>query len=191
MPPSVRQVFLKQGWLALLAAAAISLLLALLSPIPKDAGLRAVTGVAGGAATFFYFVHKQRLGELAIFQRVFTGFNSRYAEMNAPLQEILDSDKTLGLDERAVLCKYFNLCAEEYFYFSAGIVDEQVWKSWANGMLQYLDDPRVGKFWQEEVRGNSHYGLTLHGVEAGAGRARKAAKDRDATRVGAEDRRAA
>ena len=70
--------------------------------------------------TGFFFVQKQRLEELVLFNELFTKFNKRYGRLNEKLNEIVNdsSQAELSKDQIDTLYEYFNLCGEEYFYFN-------------------------------------------------------------------------
>jgi hypothetical protein len=125
--------------------------------------------LGGGIAGFYYFLQKQVLEELSLFERLFADFNKRYCEMNEALQRLMKTEGPLTAEHRALLEDYFNLCAEEYLYRTYGIIDLRVWRAWCRGMLQYLHDPRVSEFWQKEEADGTYYGLTLAEIERAAG----------------------
>lgn len=148
-------------WLfAGLATAAASAIVTLL-PAPRSYELLipAMAAVAG----FVYFIYSQHLQETRLFSELFKQFNERYDRLNGRLNEIAsrDSEGMLSLAEKQVLYDYFNLCAEEYLYYKAGFIDEEVWKAWARGMKAYLASESVRRLWEEELSGGSYYGFTL------------------------------
>ena len=117
--------------------------------------------------TGFFFVQKQRLEELVLFNELFTKFNKRYGKLNEKLNEIVNdsSQAELSKDQIDTLYDYFNLCGEEYFYFNQRYIYPEVWESWVNGMKYYYRDPRIGKKWNEELKQNSYYGFSLDLLE--------------------------
>lgn len=118
--------------------------------------------VLGSLLSLFFFVQKQKLEELHLFRALFSEFNDRYDNMNEGLMAITNSTASdLDDDEKSQLVDYFNLCGEEYFYYSRGYIDPQVWEAWENGMRYYLRNPKIERFWQEEKATNSYYGLPL------------------------------
>ena len=64
-------------------------------------------------------------------------------------------------DEIDSLFPYFNLCAEEFFYFREGFIHPQVWQAWNNGMKFFRRNPRIKKLWDEELGNNSYYGMSF------------------------------
>lgn len=117
----------------------------------------------GGAFSFVYFTQKQKLEETSLFRQLFEHFNERYGVMNEPLSEIYfgDTNAQLVSTEKQVLIGYFNLCAEEYFYYNRGYIPRGVWCSWCNGMLWYYVNPRIRALWDEELKADSFYGFTM------------------------------
>jgi hypothetical protein len=134
----------------------------------KGVPLVGIVTFGGGLAGAYYFLQKQLLGELELFERLFADFNRRYAKMQDRLEELRSKGGPLSRADSALLQAYFNLCAEEYLYYSSRVIDSRVWRAWCRGMLQYLEVPHVAAFWAEEESGDSYYGLTLREIEAGA-----------------------
>ena len=118
--------------------------------------------IIGSLLSLFYFIQKQKLEELRLFRVIFKECNSRYDEMNEKLAKILEcSESDLAANEKEALVDYFNLCGEEYLYFSRGFIDPSVWKAWENGMRAIVESPRIHPFWQQEKATESYYGLPL------------------------------
>ena len=94
----------------------------------------------GAVAGFTYFLYRQHLDETKLFKELFVEFNLRYDVLNDHLNVILfgPSEGLLSASEREHLFSYFNLCAEEYFFYTAGYVDYQVWAAWYRGMQVFF-----------------------------------------------------
>ena len=129
-----------------------------------------VLALLGGGLGVIYFVQKQKLEELQLFERLFTRFNERYNALNESLQRALQSANTdIEVDPgRTAFVSYFNLCAEEYLFYSQGRILPSIWRAWCRGMMIYLCDPRVRQLWNREVASESYYGLHFEVIEAGA-----------------------
>jgi cell shape-determining protein MreC len=117
----------------------------------------------GGLVSFYYFIQKQQLDELTLFKDLFDNFNSRYDSLNQSLNTILQKDESEPLmpEEISKLYDYFNLCGEEYLYYTLGYIYPEVWRAWRNGMITYLKHERIREQWLNEEKSNSYYGLTL------------------------------
>jgi hypothetical protein len=78
----------------------------------------------GALAGFFYFIYRQHLDETKLFKELFVEFNERYDKLNEELNRILvgRQDGELSESERELVFSYFNLCAEEYFFYNAGYI---------------------------------------------------------------------
>ncbi|HUN61115.1 MAG TPA: hypothetical protein VMU53_03945 [Candidatus Sulfotelmatobacter sp.] len=128
------------------------------APHPVPGGLPSAVGVV---AAFVYFLYKQNLDEAKFFKQLFTEFNARYSDLDAALYRIIESsaDAPLSPDEKMSLYKYFNLCAEERFFYGAGFVDEKVWQSWSHGMKIFFKNPRIKDLWEHESKTDSYYGF--------------------------------
>jgi hypothetical protein len=115
-------------------------------------------GAVGG---LFYFFYRQHLDETKLFKELFFEFNERYGQLSDDLNRILfgPSDGDCSETERQVLFGYFNLCAEEYFFYRAGYIDSDVWQSWRRGMSVYFRHPRIRQLWVSDCRADSYYGF--------------------------------
>jgi hypothetical protein len=114
----------------------------------------------GGIIGVFYFLYHQHLDETKLFKELFTDFNSRYDALKIDLNAILfdPSEDVLSSFQREKVFNYFNLCAEEYFFYKAGYIDHDVWKSWCRGMHLFFSHPRIQGLWEQE-RKESYYGF--------------------------------
>lgn len=161
-----RFVFKNYWWIAfVVATAAIALVVTLGAP---DRG-SLIASTLATTLTFCYFVQKQKLDELKLFNDLFTAFNKRYDEMNAKLEEIRGGEEMDDTRLKRTLVGYFNLCAEEYLFFKEGYIHSEVWQSWCRGMLYYLQIDFIRSIWDEEMVSASYYGLTFQVVKKGSG----------------------
>jgi len=115
----------------------------------------------GGVAGFTYFLYRQHLDETKLFKELFAEFNYRYDALNDDLNAILfgSPEGLLSADEREHLFSYFNLCAEEYFFYRAGYIDRHVWASWYRGMKVFFKHPRIQALWEQDCKADSYYGF--------------------------------
>lgn len=101
-----------------------------------------------------------------MFKELFIKFTSTYDEKyNNTLNEIEDKYKSNNLyelekNEKSLLIDYLNFCAEEYLWYTKNRIDEDVWKSWRNGMLYFFNIPPINSFvLKEKGQADSYYGL--------------------------------
>jgi hypothetical protein len=122
-----------------------------------------ILAAVGGLTTFLYSQHLQ---ETRLFTELFKDFNARYDGLNKQLNKIRETAHAgIHGDDRQVLMDYLNLCAEEYLYFSAGYIDEGVWKSWARGMKFFAEAESIRKIWVQELASDSYYGFSLRELD--------------------------
>ena len=128
---------------------------------PEGRHIEILISIVGAFAGTTYFLYSQHTENTRLFTDLFREFNQRYDKMNAQLNGLLnvDSRQALSEEERGWLFDYFNLCAEEYLYYNAGYIDENVWRSWSNGMLQFFQNTRIAQLWEEERISDSYYGF--------------------------------
>jgi hypothetical protein len=159
-------MFRNYWWIAS-AVATVAIALVVKLRIPNRESL--IASALGTALVFCYFVQKQKLDELRLFNDLFSAFNKRYDEMNAKLEEIHNGKEISEAELKKTLVDYFNLCAEEYLFFDEGYIHPKVWQSWCSGMLYYLQNERIKQVWKQEVKLGSYYGLTYDVIEKFAG----------------------
>ena len=126
-----------------------------------------VGSVLGASLAFCYFVQQQKLAETALFKDLFMEFNRRYDGLNDRLAQIAASGAPDAI-ARQTIVDYFNLCAEEYLFYSEGYVHAAAWRSWCAGMLWYFDREPFRTVWREESATNSYYGLSLEAIRRAA-----------------------
>lgn len=114
-----------------------------------------------GVAAFFYFLYRQHLDETKLFKELFVAFNARYDVLKDDLNAILDGpvEGSLSVVERERVFEYFNLCAEEYFFYTVGYIDQRVWESWCRGMNVFFAQPRIRALWEQDCEADSYYGF--------------------------------
>jgi hypothetical protein len=159
-PVNIRLKFWFFGnyWWILILVIATGLALLLLRNEPPAT----LVAFLGSNLSIFYFLQKQKLEELQLFRLLFKEFNERYEKINIDLGFIAESKSIeLSQEEISILISYFNLCGEEYFYFSKGYIDPSVWMAWFNGMKSLLESKRIYAFWSKEKKLNSYYNLPL------------------------------
>ena len=149
-------LFRNSGWLS-----AVVLAITLVSAWQfTGQNWQSVVTATGVALSLVYFVQKQKLEELRLFKDLFVEFNARYDKIQDRLLSIKEqNDGELSKEERQVVYGYFNLCAEEYLFYQLGYIDPAAWSAWRNGMQDYLDNSRIRRLWDEDVKSDSYYGL--------------------------------
>lgn len=126
----------------------------------KVATLSGAAAVLASVVTLAFGMQKQKLSELELFRTLFKDFNARYEVLDDKLREIgRHGEQQLSPDEVDVLISYFNLCAEEFLYYTQGYIHPQAWTSWRRGMEEFLSNPLVADLWNKEAAKQSYYGL--------------------------------
>ena len=157
-------IFRNYWWIALAIGGGTALLA---FQVGGDERVGLVGAVIAGTLGFCYFVQQQKLAETSLFHQIFTSFNARYDQLNGPLAALL-SERDLTTEQRSLIVDYFNLCAEEYLFYQQGYIPWQVWRSWCRGMAWHLKRHPFKDVWNEEMRSESFYGLSLEVIHAGA-----------------------
>jgi hypothetical protein len=108
--------------------------------------------------TIFYSYHSKKMENDRMIKELFKEFNARYDKINHSLYEIESKCKTLkDLDEHPELKNklndFFNLCAEEYFWYKKGRIDKNIWCAWSDGMNDWYNGVQVIKdSWNSEIQ---------------------------------------
>ena len=118
----------------------------------------AVLGGFGLMITFVYNYHSRKLSNDRMSKDLFTEFNARYNQFNDSLNKISecksekDFEKLENHDKlKNDLVDYFNLCAEEYFWFKKGRIDPLMWEAWSAGMNDWYKYPFIQEVWENEI----------------------------------------
>src|SRR5260370_3005001 len=116
----------------------------------------------GAVAGFTYFIYRQHLDETKLFKELFVEFNERYNKLNEGLNGIRCGPPKSKLSdaERALLFSYFNLCAEEHFFYQPGYIHYSASESWKKRMRLFCDHPQIRELWNIDCKSSSYYGFS-------------------------------
>lgn len=124
-------------------------------------------------ASFLAYRHNKLTRELSndnLQKQLFTEFNSRYDKLNDLLRFVMEfshekEEEFMKAPESEMFGEftksfikfkindYFNLCSEEYYWYSKRRVDERIWSSWKKGMNDiYNSSSIIQNQWQDEIR---------------------------------------
>lgn len=118
--------------------------------------------IAGSIAT------KYQKGNLKIShekmeKELFKEFNERYDKLNDKLSELnVDLDITALREDyysdlQKSIIDYFNLCAEQYYWYKKERISKEIWNSWHSGMMYYYKSfPVVQELWEKETEGDKY-----------------------------------
>ena len=126
-------------------------------------------GILGIIATFYFGMLKHKIENDRVFQELFTTFNKRYDMAFNDLINSLrdDPEKQLEINkektDKNLIIDYFNLCAEEYLWYSKNRIPKCVWEAWKAGILENLEVKQVREVFKNETKTDrgkkSYYGL--------------------------------
>lgn len=135
--------------------------------LPQNISFPAIVSLTGIYLSLIFFFQKQNLEELRVFKELFTEFNNRYDNLNDKLVDIANGTLT-GDDAKKVLDDYFNLCSEEYLFYSKGLIISEAWGSWCRGIKENLNIKAVKDYWSVSQNEESYYGLTTEVINEGS-----------------------
>ena len=107
----------------------------------------------GVVITFYFGFLKYKIENDKIFKELFIDFNGRYDNaFNDLLNEIKNNPKrVLTQPEINLIIDYFNLCAEEYLWYSKKRIPKEVWVSWKAGIHENLNIVQVNEIFKKET----------------------------------------
>jgi len=116
-----------------------------------------ILGSFGLIITFVYNHYNRKLANDRMNKELFTEFNARYSKLNNSLFKIIADCKTADDIRKDTglyndLNDYFNLCAEEYYWYKKGRIDSVIWKAWSDGMNDWYKYPVIQAAWEEEIK---------------------------------------
>lgn len=126
-----------------------------------------VATIATGISLSIAYI-QSRIQDDKIFKELFTEFNHRYdSYFRQELEVIVDRHNSITeplVDEdREIIIKYFNLCAEEYLWKTKHRIPEKIWLAWERGMIYYFNLKVFNDvLMQEKEAWGSYYGLFDH-----------------------------
>jgi hypothetical protein len=150
----------KNIWTWCVVASAIVILLYIVIPSPYRSASVLLAIVSSFWALAFYF-HWRHSADARFVKELLTEFNDRYDRLGSDLQFAIWRRGDFENETELKFIRYFNLCAEEWLFWKAGYIYEEVWRAWKNGMKQYGRDPRVIALWKREEATDSYYGFTF------------------------------
>lgn len=146
-----------RAWIWFLGALIVGSLIYIVLPEKPDGTI--VVGAIGALWALTHFWHQHELEKNRFFFQLFVQYNERYDKLNNKLQAIQESTQDLTDDERKVVVDYFNLCAEEFLFYSRGYIPEDVWRAWRNGMNVFAGSSAFRESWEKERGSESYYGF--------------------------------
>ena len=97
--------------------------------------------------TVVYTQYKDRLQNKIL---MFSEYTRRYQEIliNMP-QSIFDGTGEMDAKAKMYMRLYFDLCSEEYHLWEKGMIPNQVWEMWKEGMQITTNRPVYKTAWEE------------------------------------------
>lgn len=113
-----------------------------------------ITPLVLGVVGLIYTHKTKKISDDNIFIHLFQEFNKRYDVINNDLIKIVNKSSIdeLTIEEKTVIIDYFNLCAEEfYWYYHKKRIDHIIWYAWAGGMKYYYHSKIIRDMWKKEI----------------------------------------
>jgi hypothetical protein len=122
-----------------------------------NAGATILIGLIVAYVSYKYNRNSSKMEDDRLSKELFTEFNKRYDKINHSLHKIekeCKDLKDLGKNPKleSKLNDFFNLCAEEYYWYKKGRIDEFIWNAWSDGMNDWYNGVEIIKdAWDVEI----------------------------------------
>ena len=121
-------------------------------------------GVIGSIATLYFGIIKYQIENDKFRLELFKSFNDRYnGDMNDVFNSLENSSNILDpkINKELVIIDYFNLCAEEYYWYKNNRIPQNVWNAWKIGIQENLKKEGVQEIYNSEIKKfkGSYYGI--------------------------------
>ena len=129
-----------------------------LDPSLANAGATILAAIIVSIISIYYYWHSKKMEYDRMMKDLFKEFNARYDKINRSLHEIEKKCKNLKDFENHPKLEYrlndfFNLCAEEYFWYKKGRIDNTIWNAWHDGMNDWYHGVDIIKeAWEAEIK---------------------------------------
>ena len=153
----------KNIWMWCVVASALIVVLYFIVPSPYRSA-SVLLSIVGSFWAFVFYMHRRHAEDTRFAKELLTEFNRHYDELSSDLQLACWREARFEQETKLQFIKYFNLCAEEWLFWSTGYIYDPVWRAWRNGMKQYAKDNRVMAIWDEEAKTDSYYGFDFKEV---------------------------
>ena len=147
-------------WVSCIAGVVLILVVYLIVP-PAHQNSSVLLTVLGGLGALAFYLHRRHAEDARLLKELLKEFNERYDNLGTDLQFAVSRNGNFETETELKFVRYFNLCAEEWLFWKAGYIYEEVWRAWDQGMKQYGRDPRVIALWKKEDATDSYYGFKL------------------------------
>jgi phosphate/sulfate permease len=123
-----------------------------------NAGATLLIGLFVAWISHRYNINSSKMEHDRLSKELFKEFNERYDKLNHFLYKIAKECKTLkdlenNLELEYKLIDFFNLCAEEHFWYKKGRIDEAIWFAWSDGMNDWYNNVGViSEVWDAEIK---------------------------------------
>ncbi|WP_405377499.1 hypothetical protein [Nonlabens sp. Asnod3-A02] len=133
--------------------------------ILKDLG-PVIIAVVAICLTYRHHKHSRKITNDKMQMELHTKFSDEFEELLPNLLVLIDSElpennPIYGEDQEAIntltIRKYFNLCAEEFYWYKRGRIDQEVWNSWRNGMNDFYSmSPLMQELWEDNSKNGGY-----------------------------------
>src|SRR5438045_2702214 len=111
----------KNIWMWCVVASALIVVLYFIVPSPYRSA-SVLLSIVGSFWAFAFYVHRRHAEDTRFAKELLTEFNQRYDELSSDLQLACWREARFEQETKLQFIKYFNLCAEEWLFWSTGYI---------------------------------------------------------------------
>jgi len=137
----------------------------------KDLG-PVIIAVVAICLTYRHHKHSRKIANDKMQMELHTKFSDEFEKLLPNLLVLIDSELpqnnlSYGEEQEAIntltIRKYFNLCAEEFYWYDRGRIDKEVWNSWRNGMNDFYSmSPLMQQLWEDNSKNGGYKAYYLN-----------------------------
>lgn len=90
----------------------------------------------------------QKLAEKQYQLQFFAEYTKRYQDIILRMPDNMDTSSIYNRDVDIYMRLYFDLCSEEYYLHTKGVIDEHVWELWTDGIKTALRKQNYKTAWK-------------------------------------------
>jgi hypothetical protein len=133
-----------------------------------DLNITLIIGAIATGLTWYYSHQSNKRANDILEKELFVAFNKKYDELNSSLQIFIKTKESNFSFEGEIqndIIDYFNLCAEEYYWYKKGRISKEVWLSWRQGMTLVFANNQIKELWEQETKNKGYVSYYLKSDE--------------------------
>lgn len=107
-----------------------------------------IISLATAIASCVAIVNTRKMAKKQYQFQFFTEYTRRYQELILNMPKDIDTSSIFNKDIDVYMRLYFDLCSEEYYLHSEGVIDDKVWSLWVDGISTAMSKQKFKTAWK-------------------------------------------